>query len=342
MVVPGNRNNHSLKKIMKRYDVASAEDLIFIPCHLNTSKKIERVKKLIEHYSTNHFVLIGSHHEIPEDVISLADFSFVDKNNPIVGVHDNCHLGRIYVWAQLGDKILSKTIPYHGYAHMLLLKNAYYLSLGWNFKRFHHINYDMSLSFCDNNKIKDFEKILENKDAIFYKWYNNEDRYDTNLFSFNLKKNVDAFTNMKTFTEWDNQNFGFSTEQFLYNSFLDFDKCVFDAEERIDDEDSVNTIPRKRISYLHPYCSDLIGPIILYKDENKYQLYMASNSKKPENVKITLDDEIIHNFMVNPSTTEIRPICNNFEKNRIVRFYVNNELKNTFDVSKDFNIGELS
>ena len=36
---------------MKRYDVKTAEDLIFIPCHLNTNQKIERTKELINYYS---------------------------------------------------------------------------------------------------------------------------------------------------------------------------------------------------------------------------------------------------------------------------------------------------
>ena len=42
---------------MKRYDVESAKDLIFIPCHLNNAQKIERVKQLIEHYSKFGFIL---------------------------------------------------------------------------------------------------------------------------------------------------------------------------------------------------------------------------------------------------------------------------------------------
>ena len=151
---------------MKRYDVKTAKDLVFIPCHLNTHQKIERTKELINHYSKDHFVLIGSHYVIPEEVSSLADFSFYDKNNPMVGVHEHCRNGKIFSWVKIGDRTLTKVIPNHGYAHMLLLKTAYYLSLGWQFKRFHHINYDISLDFFNLTKLKEHNNILEKYFAV--------------------------------------------------------------------------------------------------------------------------------------------------------------------------------
>ena len=187
------------KNIMKRYDIKSANDLVFIPCHLNTPNKIKTTKKLIEHYSEKYFVLLGSHIAIPEEVSALADFVFVDKNNPITGVDDKYFTNsRIFCWIHVFDKCLSKDVPYHGYAHMLLLRNAYYLSLGWNFKKFHHVNYDIPLNFCDNNKISHHSELLNEFDFIAYKWYNNHNKLDTNLFSFTTEHQYEKFIDMKT------------------------------------------------------------------------------------------------------------------------------------------------
>ena len=329
---------------MKRYDVKTAEDLVFIPCHLNTHQKIERTKELINHYSKDHFVLIGSHYAIPEEVSSLADFSFYDKNNPMVGVHEHCRNGKIFSWVKIGDRTLTKVIPNHGYAHMLLLKTAYYLSLGWQFKRFHHINYDIPLDFFNLTKLKEHNNILEKYFAVCYNWFDHgnlfTDRFDANIFSFNLNQKISAFLNMNTYADWDDQKFGFSTEQFLHLVFKNFKTKVFQEEMRIDEFDSVDTIDKEKVSYAHPYASNLIQPVIVFDDGVTYQIYLENKSlDASHNVLLKLNGEEVLNIDILPRMYLTRSVCPNHEKNGILQFYVNNELKNTFIISETYNLG---
>ena len=327
---------------MKRYDIKSANDLVFIPCHLNTPNKIKTTKKLIEHYSEKYFVLLGSHIAIPEEVSALADFVFVDKNNPITGVDDKYFTNsRIFCWIHVFDKCLSKDVPYHGYAHMLLLRNAYYLSLGWNFKKFHHVNYDIPLNFCDNNKISHHSELLNEFDFIAYKWYSNHNKLDTNLFSFTTEHQYEKFIDMKTFEDYDHSFFGYSTEEFLYQAFENYNKKIFDAEERLDESDSIENIESNVVTYAHPYISDEISPIVLYDDGHNYNLYFRNATENVQNLSLKLNDKLIFEINLAPNIFQLQFICPNNIKEGILNIIINGESKNTFDVTKDYNHGIL-
>ena len=328
---------------MKRYDVTSAEDLIFIPCHLNTAQKINKTKKLLNHFSKSHFILLGSHIEIPEEIRIMADFSFVDKNNPITGVDDNFITNsKIYCFVDVFDITLTKNIPNHGYAHMLLLKTAYYLSLGWNFKRFHHISYDIPLNFCDLDKIKEHNNILKEFDVVSYKWYNNHDKIDANLFSFNTKNKIDKFLISKTFNDWDLSFNGFSTEQFLFQSFNSLNNKIFDSEERIDDSDSIECVDNDIVTYAHPYICDKFNPIILFDDKRNLTLYFKNNTDSIQNIRLILDNVEIFKMNIQPYVFMLQPICENSVTSGILKIIVNNELKNSFDVTKEYNRGKIN
>ena len=325
---------------MKRYDLTSADDLVFIPCHLNTSQKIENTKKLIDHYNKNFFVLLGSHINIPEEVSSLADFSFIDKNNPITGVHDHFNTpSRIYCFVEVHGKTLIKNIPNHGYAHMLLMRNAYLLALGWNFKKFHHINYDVPINFCDSEKIKNHSKLLDEFDFVAYKWYNNINKVDANVFSFRLDYQNKNFVEMKTFADYDHSFFGFSTEEFLYQTFESSRKKIFDAENRIDENDSIGCIENEVMTYAHPYVSADISPIILFDDGQNLNLYFQNVTDNVQNITLEFNDEMFLRLDIQPGLFYIQYICQNNVTEGKLNIIVNGVLKNIIDVTQKYNHG---
>ena len=327
---------------MKRYDVESAKDLIFIPCHLNNAQKIDRVKELIEHYSKFGFILLGSHYKIPESVSQMADFCFYDKNNPMIGVHEKYKNGsKIYHWQKSHGMVLIKNIPYHGYAHLLLVKTAYNLSLGWNFKRFHHISYDIPLSFCNISKIKEHNFLLNTFDGVFYLWYNTPGKYESTLFSFNTNIKINSFANMKTFDEWEQQGFGFSGEQFMFHSFKHCNNYVYGAEDRIDDLDSVETIDSKNVTYQHPYSSKDIAPVLFFDDGSYYKMYFKNKTEQTHNIKIELNNQCIKDFILQANEDIFELICPNTYKDMILTFIVNDKPRNIFDISKEYNHADM-
>ena len=57
------------------------------------------------------------------------------------------------------------------------------------------------------------------------------------------------------------------------------------------------------------------------------------------NVLLKLNGEEVLNVDVLPRMYLTRSVCPNHEKNGILQFYVNNELKNTFIISETYNLG---
>ena len=93
---------------------------------------------------------------------------------------------------------------------------------------------------------------------------------------------------MKTFEDYDHSFFGYSTEEFLYQAFENYNKKIFDAEERLDESDSIENIESNVVTYAHPYISDEISPIVLYDDGHNYNLYFRNATENVQNLSLKL------------------------------------------------------
>jgi len=317
------------------------KNFVFIPCHLNKQYKIDRLEKILDEFK-DEYIVLGSHIEIPPNIKEKSDFSFEEKENLIIGIDVFSKYGDIYAYAHFFNYSLKRLIPYHGYGHVSLVRNAYLLSLGKKFKNFYHINYDVEVEFFNKEKMKKFDELLESYDAVFHEWMSFKDRYDFNVFGFKKNDNIESFLKMRDFDEWDGQGFGFSTEQFLYKAFIGYNNYVIDMDERIDKSDFVDNVEAQKISYQHPYSGGPVGPALLYIDDDYLHFYLHNSTEKEHHVQLFLNDREIHNFSMSPNTFHIKPLGINDGSEKIVKFIVNDVVRNIFDASNPLYHAEVT
>lgn len=319
------------------------KNFIFIPCHLNHQYKIDNLNKILDVFN-NEYLVVGSHYQIPDEIKKKCDFFFVEKENAIVGFDEFSKFGKIQCHLSCNGLRISKYIPYTGYAHMSLFKNAYLISIGKKFKNFYHINYDINTKNFDNVKMSEIDELLTTYDSVFYEWMGHKDRYDSNFFAFKKNDQIECLLKMRDFSEWDDQKFGFSTEQFLYDGFLKYKNYVFELKDRLDLYDSIDSLNSGILSYQHPYASKKVRPILLFKNSNDLTLDMVLHNEADIscNVKIIINENIIcKDIMLQPKTYHIFPVCENDQSDHIIKILIDNVVVNVFDANDQRNQAEI-
>lgn len=133
--------------------------IILISCHCDNGEKLDVLKNnILKLKGKGLEIALISHLQIPQDVTSLVDFTFITKENPIFSYPVKCIMywrGFIY-----NEKVLKvfNAIPDYGYAGLNHIKRLGEMFIKYDYDHFDFIIYDTTLTdyvidvLCNNTE----------------------------------------------------------------------------------------------------------------------------------------------------------------------------------------------
>jgi autotransporter strand-loop-strand O-heptosyltransferase len=182
---------------------SKSKEAVVIMSHSDTDEKLSTLKKNIESTRENGFsVILSSHIDVPNEILSMCDYVVIDRENPVVYNKESkiytSHILFTY-WDYADFRVVVPFKYNHSYAALKLIKNGLALSEYNGFEKIHFINYDYIINY---ETLDQHSKLLDDNDLVGYKW----DSYgglsiNTGFFSsnINLAKTIKNINSKKTF-----------------------------------------------------------------------------------------------------------------------------------------------
>jgi len=217
-----------IKNVMSKYKKIDMKPVILITSHLNSSEKIDTIKKHVNKIKkfTNLPIVHASNYYVNEEIQELFDYTVIKKNeksNRYSIAWDTVDIdGKTYN--------LTKTAQDHGFSHIDLMLYGFKVCETLSFDYVYHLNYDVEL---DKENIDEFiNNGLEKTNRFYsYKEINNDIRITNNIFSIEVNEFINAVSSKLEIyrSSLDNNLFGLKSgwlsEEFfewIFNSYYGY------------------------------------------------------------------------------------------------------------------------
>jgi glycosyltransferase involved in cell wall biosynthesis len=123
-----------------------SKEVVVIMSHSDTNEKLSALKKNIKSTKENGFsVILSSHIDVPNELLSMCDYVVIDRENPVVyNKESKIYTGHILFtyWDYADFRVVIPFKYNHSYAALKLIKNGLALAEYNGFEKIHFINYD--------------------------------------------------------------------------------------------------------------------------------------------------------------------------------------------------------
>lgn len=161
----GSDGIRELRKALK------SKEAVVIMSHSDTDEKLSSLKKNIETTRENGFsVILSSHIDVPNDILSMCDYVVIDRENPVVYNKESKIYTNYILFTYWDYADFRVVVPFkynHSYAALKLIKNGLALAEYNGFKKIHFINYDYIINY---ETLDQHSKLLDSNDVVGYKW----------------------------------------------------------------------------------------------------------------------------------------------------------------------------
>ena len=272
------------------------KDICIILAHCETERKVKILLQCIDLIKKhNRPILIMCNYPVSQEVQSLVDYVYYDKNNELL-LREHYHLySADYAFFNIlsGVKLHFQTPFNHAYAVWNLIRNAINFCKFHDYEFLHFINYDCLIR--DENVIDKHLSLLAESDHVFYNFETEKD-LSAFLFSSRIESLDSVIKTIKSFKEYFLDNNGKPIEVMLFQVIekLNHRPIYFPREElnkKTNGNPDLVHISDGGISYSYVDIKYFSFSIFKHKSEQNNYFWIQENEMN-SSYEISIDNKI--------------------------------------------------